>query len=215
MFINQDIALDPFDRSAINGFRTVKYLDPVAPDVLAPVASLDRNFNTEHPVNDATYRNFLRMYAYDRTELRSKLESVTTMAYGRVEKVSFDAAYNNERVTASVFLPSNTDPPFQTVIYYPTAIPFFTPSSQQLETNYLSFVVRSGRAVVFPIYKGTYERMDRSIPYGAPPSIAARDLMVQVGKDLRRTIDHLQTRADIDQNTWSITVSARVRLGAR
>lgn len=125
-------------------------------------------------MDDATYQTFLRVYAYDRTDLRPHLESVQDAPYGRIEKVTFDAAYNDERVTVYLFLPNITDPPFQTVVYFPTAIPFFTPSSQHLETNEMNFFVRSGRAVLFPVYKGTYERLT-NVPYGGPPSVARRD----------------------------------------
>jgi eukaryotic-like serine/threonine-protein kinase len=36
-----------------------------------------------------------------------------------MEKVSFDAAYGKERVTAYLFLPKNSSPPFQTIVYFP------------------------------------------------------------------------------------------------
>jgi serine/threonine protein kinase len=200
VFLRSDIAVDPFDRSDANGFRTVKSIEPVAPDVLAAVTSLGRDFKAERPVDDATYQTFLRLYAYDPTELHSRVESVQDGPYGRIERVIFDAAYNNERITAYLFVPKNADPPFQTVVYFPSAIPFFTPSSQNLELNWINFVVRSGRAVLFPVYKGTYERIVANVPYGAPPSVAQRDLWVQAGKDLRRSADYLQTRPDIDRN---------------
>jgi pimeloyl-ACP methyl ester carboxylesterase len=200
VFLRADIALDPFDRSDANGFRTVKYIEPVAPDVLAAVTSLGRDFKAEGPVDDTTYQSFLRMYAYDRRDLLPQIESGQDAPYGRVEKIIFDAAYSNERVTAHLFLPNNAHPPFQTVVYFPGAIPFFTPSSQQLELNYVNFLVRSGRAVLFPVYKGTYERIDPRVPFGTPPSVANRDLRIQAAKDLRRGVDYLETRADIDHN---------------
>ena len=37
----------------------------------------------------------------------------------RMEKVSFDAAYGKERITAYLFLPKNSSPPFQTIVYFP------------------------------------------------------------------------------------------------
>jgi pimeloyl-ACP methyl ester carboxylesterase len=170
----------------------------VAPDVLAGVTSLGRDYTVERPVDDATYQTFLRVYAYDRTDLRPNLESVQDGPYGRIEKVSFDAAYNNERVTAYLFLPNNADPPFQAIVYFPSAIPFFTPSSRDLELSEINFLVGSGRAVLFPVYKGTYERIDARLVFGGPPSVAKRDQKVQMGKDLRRSVDYLQTRSDID-----------------
>ena len=37
------------------------------------------------------------------------------------EKIEFDAAYGNERVTAHFYRPSHAKPPYQTVIYFPPA----------------------------------------------------------------------------------------------
>jgi dipeptidyl aminopeptidase/acylaminoacyl peptidase len=54
---------------------------------------------------------------------------------------------------------------------------------------------RSGRAVLHPIFKGTYERrLGRSM---AGPS-EQRDLLMQISKDLGRSLDYLETRPDID-----------------
>jgi len=59
--------------------------------------------------------------------------------------------------------------------------------------EWLDFVIKSGRAVLYPVYQGTYERK-------VPPiasDIAFRDLTVMRVKDLRRSIDYLETRTDI------------------
>jgi hypothetical protein len=58
------------------------------------------------------------------------------------------------------------------------------------------FVPRSGRALIWPVYQGTLERVG-----GAPQTSsdrALRDLMVQKVNDLQRTLDYLETREDID-----------------
>jgi dienelactone hydrolase len=56
---------------------------------------------------------------------------------------------------------------------------------------------RSGRAVIVPVYKGTYDRkLDK--PTYPPDGIQSRNLYIQRSQDLRRTIDYLQTRQDID-----------------
>ena len=63
------------------------------------------------------YRSF---YAYDRTELDARVEAVDDSSpYWRKEKVSFKAAYGDERVVAYLFLPRNSSPPYQIVIYAP------------------------------------------------------------------------------------------------
>lgn len=61
--------------------------------------------------------------------------------------------------------------------------------------NYFDYIIQSGRAVVYPVYKETYER--RSI--NALPS-GDIDLPFDWYKDAARTLDYLDTRQDIDRN---------------
>jgi eukaryotic-like serine/threonine-protein kinase len=61
----------------------------------------------------------------------------------------------------------------------------------------IDFVMKSGRALMSPIYKDTFERL------GTPPepgTIAERDETIQQTNDLRRSIDYLETRNDLDNS---------------
>ena len=82
------------------------------------------------------------------------------------EKVSFDAAYENERVFAYLFLPKNSAPPFQTVIYFPTGWANGVRSSKDIDKcdEFMPFILKNRRALLFPIYKGTYERGNDATP---------------------------------------------------
>jgi dienelactone hydrolase len=65
-----------------------------------------------------------------------------------------------------------------------------------LDLRYVDFIIRSGRAVLFPLYKGTYERhvdVEES-----EESNVWRDLTIQRAKDFFRSVDYLETRTDID-----------------
>ena len=58
-----------------------------------------------------------------------------------------------------------------------------------------SYILRSGRAMLYPIFKGTFER------YQHPPTyqpLEIRDSVVAWRKDLSRSLDYLETRTDID-----------------
>jgi dienelactone hydrolase len=123
-----------------------------------------------------------------------------------LEKVSFNAAYGGERVMAYLFLPKNAAAPYQTVIYMGGDAPVFQRSSQDIENYYevpmfFSFLVKNGRAVLYPIYKGFFERgSDALIPIieGDWSSHQWTEVLIQQVKDLRRSIDYLETRPDID-----------------
>ena len=110
--------------------------------------------------------------------------------------MSYTAAYGDERVEAYVFLPTNAQPPFQTVVYFPSSGAMQLRYSQQLaDIRLIDFIPRSGRALVYPIYKGMYERR---IDNPRPGEIARRQRIVWWSQDVQRTVDYVVDRADLD-----------------
>jgi pimeloyl-ACP methyl ester carboxylesterase len=106
--------------------------------------------------------------------------------------VELDAAYGKERLTVHLFLPKEAGLPYQPVIHWPGLGASHARAIASPFGEKLAFLVQSGRALVWPIYKGTYDR--RLGPGGDLWSWESR---VQQVNDLRRTVDYLQTRNDI------------------
>jgi pimeloyl-ACP methyl ester carboxylesterase len=96
---------------------------------------------------------------------------------------------------AHLFLPRTASPPYQTVVFFPAGDAFRLRSSRDLSLRWLDFIIRSGRALLYPVYKGTYERATFA-PMGP---FAERELRIAWSRDLGRAIDYLETRADIDR----------------
>ena len=199
----------PMDRSAKNGFRCALYPHrEQIPSTAFAEAKVEEipDFYKEKPIPDSDFKLYRELYSYDRSELKARAESRTEGPDWVHEQVSFDAAYGGERVPAHLFLPKNSAPPFQTVIYFPGAASAWLNSSQDMENYYeftvfLSFIVKSGRAVIYPIYKGTFERLTESTVAAAnadPDSHQLAEINIQWVKDLRRSIDYLETRPEID-----------------
>ena len=199
---NDADARSPFERSANFGFRSAKYaLTGEAARAADPVAPQARDFNREKPVSDQLFEVYKSLYSYDKTPLHAVVESIQQTDDWKQEKVTFDAAYGNERMIAYLFLPKKTSPPFQTVVYFPAAGAIRQRSSadtSQLEE--FDFVIKSGRAVMFPLYKATFERGDGLNNAWPNISINYRDHVVAWSKDLGRSIDYLETRGDIDHS---------------
>ena len=218
----QVAARAPFDRSETNGFRLVKYLDDKPPTEAFTRAieppSLD--LSKQKPVSDEVFQVYRDLYSYDAEPLDSLVESVDTSAAHWVkEKVSFRATYGNERVTAYLFVPKKGRPPYQTVVYFPGADTIQEASSDTLPTTSIDFLVLSGRAVLYPIYKGTYERNSGRTftQYWPSMSRVYRDLMIQSVNDVQRSVDYLHTRQDIQKhalifNGWSWGAAVATRL---
>ena len=199
MFHEAD-ARSPFQRDATFGFRCMKYLtaDPPPERLTAPVLATIRNYAREQPVSDEVFRVYRDLYAYDKTPLKAAIESTDPTEPDWIkQRITFDAAYGNERMAAYLFLPRRFSPPYQTVIHFPGAESLFI-RDRLVEMDRIDFILKSGRAVLWPIYKGTYERQDGIQTYFPNTSIRYRDWVIQWAKDLRRSIDYLETRAEID-----------------
>jgi dienelactone hydrolase len=161
-----------------------------------------RDYRKEKPVSDEVFEVLKGFYSYEKKDLNSRLETTKEERYWKKETITFDAAYGNERMIVHLFLPKNSLPPYQTVVYFPGSWARWRSSIENFEEDlgyreYLDFLVRSGRAAACPIFKGTYERG------GGPPSETmtmdqTRNQMIQEMKDLSRTVDYLETRNDID-----------------
>lgn len=192
-------AQPPFDRSPTNGFRLARY-DTTAAVTRRPVERLVRDFSRERPVSDAVFAIYRRAFDYDPTPFKTVIEATDSTPESWVmQRVTFDAAYGGEREIAYLFLPKNARAPYQTVIYFPGAIALHSRSSAtSLEYDAIDFILKSGRAVLYPVYKSTYERGDGLDSWYANETNAYRDHVIWWAKDFRRAIDYLHTRPDID-----------------
>lgn len=198
MFTDAD-AQSPWDRSPTYGFRCAKYAAPPPPVQVKAIdlVRVTRDYAAEKPASHEVFRLYRSFHSYGRTELEPVVESVEKAELWRHEKVSFAAAYGRERVAAHLFLPKGARPPHQTIVYFPSGEAPALASSDNLRMRYLDVVLRSGRAVMYPVYKGTHERR---LPGRTQGPSKYRDLMIQISKDFGRSIDYLETRTDIDRD---------------
>ena len=190
-----------FDRSAINGIRLVKRLN-ATPDLaraLAPIPRTGRDAVHAIPVDDATFRGFLALYDYDRTPLNAQVTSRdTTPADWIREDIAFDLPAGKGRMAAVLFLPKRVRSPYQTVVVWPASDVFVLRDTRRLSMSFVDYLARSGRAVLYPIYEHTY---GRGTPLGADvPSVSIqhRDQVLRWVTEMRRSIDYVFSRSDID-----------------
>jgi eukaryotic-like serine/threonine-protein kinase len=198
---NDPDARSPFERATNFGFRAVKYApdDSLAGAGAELVAFETRDFGRERPVGDEAFSLYRQLYAYDKGDLKAVVESVDeSNADWRREKVSFAAAYGNERVPAYLFVPKAAKPPYQTVVMFPGSGAIQQRSSSQIDQRRFDWIIKSGRAVLHPIYKGTFERGGEGLTSDYPSRTTAfRDYVLAWAKDVSRSIDYLDTRPDI------------------
>ena len=164
--------------------------------VTAPVAieGLGPRNRLKTPIADDIFAVYRRQFAYDREPLNAIVESTDESEIWRKFTIVIDAAYGGERMRVHLFLPKTGSPPYQAVVFFPAGDAFRLRASRDLSLAWGNFIIRSGRAFLYPVYKGTYER-GMSAEIG---SNAERDLRIAWSRDLGRAIDYLETRSDID-----------------
>jgi serine/threonine protein kinase/dienelactone hydrolase len=216
----------PFDRSPKNGFRCVLLPEPekVPKPCFEPLKLEEYpDFYKLQPASDSVFQVYREQFSYDKTPLADSVEwRNESKKDWTQEKITFNAAYENERIIAYLFLPKRGTPPYQTVVYFPGSGSVIRRSSKDLDTywefeRYLSAIVKSGRAVLYPVYKGTFERGsdELSVIHSGADTHQYTEYFVKVVKDFRRCVDYLQTRRDIDgQRLAYLGVSWGGRYGA-
>jgi predicted Ser/Thr protein kinase len=195
-------ALTPFDRSETNGFLCVRNLGPMPEAAAKPITPVMRDFSHFKTVSDDVFHAYESLYAYAKTPLNATAASVVGETVDWTEeKVSFDAGYRGERMSAYLFLPKNVHPPFQTVLFFPSArVQFLHGSGGGLElgdVKFFDYIIQSGRAVMYPIYQETYERR---VKFSMPGGEQNIQITTDWYKDAARSLDYLATRSDIDSS---------------
>ncbi len=203
-----------FDRNPKNGFRCALYPDPEKiPESAFQMVKFGEtmDFYKEKPVPDSIFQVYKEQFFYDKTDLNAQVESRDESSEDWIEeRITFDAAYGNEQMIAILFLPKNIKPPHQTVIYFPGQQAIFRDSSKELDSAgefrvFLSFIVKNGRAAVYPVFKGTMERKENALMQlvlgeGDRKSYQFTEYTIQWMKDFKKCIDYLETRQDIDSD---------------
>jgi serine/threonine protein kinase/formylglycine-generating enzyme required for sulfatase activity/dienelactone hydrolase len=198
-----------FDRSSENGFRCALYPSPekIPREVFSPCRVIEtEDFSKGNPVPDAIFQVYKEMFSPDKAPLNAVVEWRNEDAEDWIqEKVTFDAAYENERMIGYLFLPKTGTPPYQSVIHLSGASEYQRSASDLIHSwdfeQCLSFIIKSGRAVLVPACKGTFERGNDATTRmldGDPSSRQFTEINIKIISDLKRSIDYLETRPELD-----------------
>ena len=217
-FFTDNFAQHPINRYKTNGFRCV-----IIPDEETNLASADtliesftRDFYSFKPISDEVFNIYNGMFKYDKTPLNAKVIKdkidINEAWYKKV--VEIDAAYNQEKLPLNIFVPKNESPPFKTIVYVPGSNSITTRNSQNLTAEFLGFLMRSGYALVMPIYMGTYERGYPEFPnYVENDSKVYADQMIMMVKDYSRAIDYVEEQDELLNEVYYYGISWGGMLG--
>jgi formylglycine-generating enzyme required for sulfatase activity/pimeloyl-ACP methyl ester carboxylesterase len=188
----------PFDRSPANGIRLVTFLSRDSNLALAaqPLRRSQRDFLKERPVSDPVFSVYRRMYEYDRGPLDAKIVETVDLGDGIRQLVRMNAAYSGDSLLVYLFLPKRGSRPYPALILWPGSN-IIRDRSRDPRPITSGFILKGGRALILPVFKGTYQRSDSLYTDTEDTTTFYRDHVIMWAKDIGRAIDYAETRSDL------------------
>jgi len=148
------------------------------------------------PVDDAEFAKIAAYFEYKRAPLNARVVKRTEAEAWRLEEIAFDGA--DGPVTAYLFLPKNRKPPYQVIHFVPAGDVAGGHRTLLASIEKLTPLVRSGRALFGVLLTGYIGRPDPRAEKDMTREEHVEAVAEQIA-DLRRGVDYLVSRADIDK----------------
>jgi formylglycine-generating enzyme required for sulfatase activity len=186
-----------FYSSPTLGFRCVKDVSVVHDDGDFPLTE-EEVVPVYRAVDDRAFEEIRKRYDYARTPLNARvIETRDTPDWTR-EKIAFDVA--GKTVIAFLFLPKGFKPPFQVIDFAPAGdVESGLRSLAKSMESKLAGQLRGGRAIFAVAMEGYIDR-PRVVALEVPDRRSTEyvEYIVSRVTELRRGLDYLQSRPDID-----------------
>lgn len=160
-YILSGVTQSPWDRKTLTGVRCATYLEPPAAPLLADLPP-DELPPLPAPMPEAVLDGVLFGLNYRSFDADPRpLEKLRLGDISR-QRVSLSADDGGGRFDVYVFTPNDAPPPYQAVLYFAGDYgprPDFE-AQYRWDLNVFEPILRSGRAVIWPIWYGTYSRYD-------------------------------------------------------
>jgi len=205
----QNTPLARMNRSSINGFRTARLINPRDLNPFGdPINRQEpKPLSFYKPMSDEVFKVYSRNYEVNEAPLNIKeIYADDSHPVWIKERVQIDVGYNNEKMDVLVFKPKGTFQPTPSVIVYPGANYFSTPPEiDDINPGEfgLDFIIKSGRTLVWPAWKGSLDRMTTSLTASPEERLRNfRELLRYWTVDTHKTLDYLETRQDMDNKNF-------------
>jgi hypothetical protein len=197
-----------FYRSDTLGFRCAMTVTPSSNDQGAmPLLNAKSRVNLT-PVSQEEYRLIRTHYEYDKKPLEAEvIETVETADWRRL-KIRYVGAKAQrtegfiplkQRALAYLWLPKNSQPPYQVIFYKPGAASYQGLLAPQETEVVCGPFLKAGRAVYEVVIEGMRERdLPADWKQPDPHTVAYRDMMVYDTLDQRIGLDYLAERSEND-----------------
>jgi dienelactone hydrolase len=195
-FYNDVYHVSPWTRSDRIGFRCIRYInDTLKNELTSANPNPIRDFSTAEPVSDEVFSIIKKRYSYTKGDLNPEITASIDSTDWIVESVFVDVPYEDLPLQILIYLPKDSDPPFQSVIYWPGDDPLFADAVEDLTMGGMfDFFMKSGRAFVWPVYYGTFGRRS-FVPHNQQTYLLRGTYQLI---DFQIACDYLESREDMD-----------------
>ena len=192
---------DVFNRNSSNGIRLVKDLTTNNENLYTEVIKKPfRDFMKLPKISKEIFDIYKRQFDYEAGPLDIKiLKTDNSDPDYTYELIEYNAAYNNERMSGVLFKPKNVKGKIPSIIFFPGSNVIHTSEIEKVTISQMSrSFIKFGYAFFYPIYKGTINRQDALKSDYADKTDFYKDHVIMWGKDMKRSIDVIESRADLD-----------------
>lgn len=156
------IAVSPWTRTELLGFRCMRYRnDTLKQELTSDLDIQRRNYQDLKPVSDEIFQVYKELREYKKTALNPVTISEKQSEDWIREVISVNVPYEEAPMQIQIYLPLNSKPPFQTVLFVPGLNAHNSNSLNDMQIGeFVDFWLKNGRAVVWPQYYSTYGRGD-------------------------------------------------------
>jgi formylglycine-generating enzyme required for sulfatase activity/tRNA A-37 threonylcarbamoyl transferase component Bud32 len=188
------------------GFRCVRSADVTAAgDQSGLRIELDQEVPQYTASSPQQFATLAAAYRYEKGPLDARIEQTITTPEWTREKISFNGA-NGARALAYLYLPLHAPRPLQVIQYLPAGDVDggFRSVPDSMDDRMAPFV-RAGRAAFCVVLEGYIERL-RPANFVRPDLSTVEFAEIIIGRvtDLRRGIDYLETRPDVDKTRLAV-----------
>jgi dienelactone hydrolase len=202
-YYNDRLDVSPWTRSELVGFRCIRYINDTLKNELSQslnnelspsITKTNRDFNNAKPVSDEIFDIYLDMFNYEKEKLNPRSISINETEEWIQEIISVDVPYEDAPLKIFIFLPLDYKAPYQSIIYFPGKDALYSYSLADMKVDNFDFFLKSGRAVIWPLYYATYGRGEKKQINVYTWKQVVQYIMI----DVQIVCDYLQTRNDLD-----------------
>ena len=181
------------------GFRCARTVNRSVGDQGSQRIELDRAVPHFVAPTPAAFAKLASTYRYEKSPLAPQIEETIDTPEWQRERITFNGAHGS-RAIAYLYLPKHVQRPLQDLHFVPAGdVAEGLRSLPAAMDDRMAPYVRGGRAVFGVVLEGYIERLR---PAGAarlqPDTVEFAEMIVNRATDLRRGLDYLETRRDID-----------------